>query len=442
MAAPLHRRAGRRTLGPVRLVALLDGRVVGAIHRQRDGTLRFAYDDAWRLDPEAYPVSLSLPLAAAVHGDRAVTAFLWGLLPDNERTLAHYGRLFGVSPRSPVALLAHIGADCAGAIQFAEPHSAAALEGPAGRGITVEWLTEAEVARELRSARERGIPGDTARTVGQFSLAGAQPKIALLGEGDRWGRPTGRTPTTHILKPPSGEHAGFAENEHFCLDLAHRLGLGVVRSRVLRFEREVAVVVNRFDRAKRGGAYHRVHQEDVCQALAVMPDRKYESQGGPGVTDVVTLLRGASRAVVDDVDRFVRATVLTWVLAATDAHAKNYALLHGPGQDVRLAPFYDIASYLPYGDAQLHRVRLAMSIGGEYLVRRIVPLHWSAQADESGLEVDRAFATLRDMLLVLPDLTEDTRVAAVRGGLNAKFVNALARRIAARVARCSKLVGG
>lgn len=429
-------------LGPVRLVVLLDGRAVGAVHATRDGTLRFVYDDAWRQDPDAYPISLSMPLSARMHGDAAVTAFLWGLLPDNERTLAHYGRLFGFSARSPVQLLAHMGADCAGAIQFAAPENAGALEGPPPRTPAVDWLTEREVARELRTARERGIPGADTRTVGRFSLAGAQPKIALFEREGRWGVPRGRTPTNRILKPPTREYAGFAENEHFCLALAGRLGMGAVRSRVVRFEHEVAIVVERFDRVPRGGTYRRVHQEDLCQALSVMPTRKYESEGGPGVRDAMLLLREASADPVSDIDRLLRATVLTWVLAATDAHAKNYALLHEPRRVTRLAPLYDIASFLPYADATLHRVKLAMQIGGEYLVRRIGPAHWRSFAARAGLDAHAVIATAGAVLAAMPDAIEDTRAAALRDGLSATHVNALARRIAARASACAATLRG
>ncbi len=426
-----------------RLVALLDGRVVGAVHRAPSGALRFVYDDAWRLDPDAYPLSLSMPLAAAEHGDAAITPFLWGLLPDNERTLERYGRLFGVSARSPVQLLAHIGADCAGAVQFAEPDRAADLVGATPRRPAVDWLTDAEVARELRSARELGIAGDSARTVGRFSLAGAQPKIALFEEDGRWGRPLGRTPTTHILKPPAGDHAGIAENEHFCLDLAARLELGAVRSRVLRFDDEIAIVVDRFDRVRAapGKPYRRIHQEDICQALAVMPDRKYENQGGPGVADVVRVLRESSREPVADVARFLRLVMLGWVLAATDAHAKNYALLHGPWRDVRLAPFYDVISYLPYDrSGALHRVKLAMSVGGEYLIRRVGRSHWEKLARAVGMRPAAVLETLDDLLSRLPDAVERTRAEAVPAGVNAKHVNALAERITKRTTACTRAI--
>ncbi|MGH7864282.1 MAG: type II toxin-antitoxin system HipA family toxin, partial [Candidatus Binataceae bacterium] len=386
----------------------------------------------------AYPLSLSMPLAAAAHKHEVITAFLWGLLPDNERTLDHYGRLFGVSAGNPVALLSHIGADCAGAVQFAPPEQAASLAGSALGAPTVEWVSESEIARELRTLREQGIPGTSARTLGQFSLAGAQPKLALFQERGRWARPTGRTPTNRILKPPTGEFRGFAENEHFCLELAGLLGVGSVTSRVTRFKDEVAIVVERFDRIKHGRAYHRIHQEDVCQALGVMPTRKYENEGGPGVTEIFSLLRGSSSKPQEDIERFLRVTILGWVLVATDAHAKNFALLHGPGGQVRLAPFYDIVSFLPYADPRLHRVKLAMKVGGEYLVRRITRRNWESLAKGNGLTSSYMLEAASYVLEQLTVAIDVVAQRAIKEGLAHSVVEPLAERVRARTKYCSE----
>lgn len=90
------------------------------------------------------------------------------------------------------------------------------------------------------------------------------------------GVPSGRAPTTHILKPP--ELAGHAENEHTCIALARALGLPSAHSEVRRFGGEVAIVVERFDRVQDDrGRWSRVHQEDVCQALGILPSAKYQS---------------------------------------------------------------------------------------------------------------------------------------------------------------------
>lgn len=427
--------ATRRTERHV-LVVLLDGRLIGNIYQSSAGTLRYVYDDGWRESEEAYPLSLSMPLTAVEHRHEAINAFLWGLLPDNDRTLNHYGRLFGVSAGNPVALLSHMGADCAGAVQFAPPEKAGELQAIAHTG-SIEWIDEHEVAKELRTVRTQGIPGTSLRTVGQFSLAGAQSKIALIEEDGRWGRPIGRIPTTRILKPPSREYRGFAENEHFCLELAAGLDLGVVHSRVMKFADEVAIVVNRFDRIKQRHRYIRIHQEDVCQALGVMPTQKYEREGGPGIAAVIALLRDSSLKPTEDIERFVQATSLNWVIAATDAHAKNYALLHGSRGGVRLAPFYDIVSYLPYTDSALHRVKLAMKLGTKYLVRSVTRSSWEALAKSNGLSTKVVLRSAGSVLERLPAIIDRVANDSIEAGLESEIIAQLRTRVLKRVDECT-----
>lgn len=241
----------------------------------------------WRADLGAYPLplSLSLSLARREHAHEAIDTFLWGLLPDNELVLDRWARSYKVSARSPFALLAHVGEDCAGAVQFVSLERASRLNESAVQEIA--WLDEPAIALRLRALRTNHAAWRAEGDHGQFSLAGAQPKTALLRHEGRWGIPAGRVPTTHILKPPLGTSDGHAENEHFCLALAHVLGLLSARSEVARFEDEVAIVIERYDRVPlpdqpRSPAPQlvRVHQEDMCQALSVLPTRKYQNEGG------------------------------------------------------------------------------------------------------------------------------------------------------------------
>ncbi|MGQ0642770.1 MAG: type II toxin-antitoxin system HipA family toxin [Gemmatimonadaceae bacterium] len=418
-----------------RLVALLDGRVVGTVYQDTHSNLRFVYEESWRADEASYPLSLSMPLTAREHRHPAIHAYLWGLLPDNERTLEHYGRTFSVSPRNPVSLLQHIGADCAGAVQFVPPDRLSELEGP-NKKVQVDWIDEAEVARELRSAKETGLAGHDRRTIGRFSLAGAQPKIALFHKNGKWGRPLGRTPTTHILKPPSNQFTGFAENEHLCLDLAEELGLSAASSTIRVLDDEVAVVVERFDRRPNEHRYRRLHQEDMCQALSVLPWGKYQNEGGPGIASIVGLIQEASLNPEVDLARFIDVVGLNWVLAATDAHAKNYAFIHVPGGGVRLAPFYDIVSYLPYTDRRLHDIKMAMTIGSDYFIRKIARRHWVALASEARLTPDYVLGRLEALLPRIPDAASVVARRAVAQGLNSQIVESLAERIVERSHDC------
>src|SRR5262249_37738145 len=104
-----------------RLTVLLDGEEAGRVERDSSGRTRLTYGDTWRQSEKAYPLSLSMPLTAATHGQAKVDPFLWGLLPDNRMVLDRWARRFQTSARNAFSLLAHVGEDCAGAAQFVRP---------------------------------------------------------------------------------------------------------------------------------------------------------------------------------------------------------------------------------------------------------------------------------------------------------------------------------
>ncbi len=356
------------------LVALLAGNEIGRVRNDTRGRLTFVYDNKWRGARGAYPLSLSMPLAAEEHGPAVIQAFLWGLLPDNAHVLDRWARKFQISARNVFALISHVGEDCAGAVQFVRHDRLEALK--SGKDDKVEWLDEPAIAQRLQTLREDHAAWRLPRDTGQFSLAGAQPKTALLLQKGRWGVPSGRIPTTHILKPPTGHFDGHAENEHLCLLLARHLGLPVADTKVMRFEKEIAIVIERYDRQIVGNDIVRIHQEDICQARGIMPTKKYQNEGGPNPSDIVDLLRTYSTDREADVDTFVDALAFNWLIAGTDAHAKNYSLLLAEGPTVRLAPLYDIASILPYDAVAVQKIKLAMKIGGDYKLSQIGPRQW------------------------------------------------------------------
>ena len=421
------------------LIALANGREMGIV-TYRNARLSFVYDELWRQGPNAYPLSLSMPLASAQHGHSRIEPFLWGLLPDNDRVLENWGRRFQVSPRNPFRLIANVGEDCAGAVQFVRPERLEPLRAePARREI--QWLTEDDLAERLRTLRVDHAAWRAAADTGQFSLAGAQPKTALLNQRGRWGVPSGRTPTTHILKPPTGEWDGHAENEHFCLKLARACGLVVPNSSVERFRDEIAIVIERYDRMTIAGQRLRVHQEDMCQAVGLHPTRKYENEGGPGVRRIVELLRQNSSAGDEDVQTFLDAIAFNWLIAGTDGHAKNYALLLGGEGAVRLAPFYDVASVLPYRNVNLAKAKLAMKLGGEYRLRNIGLREWRRLAEDVRTDAGALIARLQAMAAGLPDLIATVQKEIAAAGLNHPILRKLAQRLTTRAKHCLTILG-
>jgi serine/threonine-protein kinase HipA len=257
------------------------------------------------------------------------------------------------------------------------------------------------------------IPRDT----GQFSLAGAKPKTALLFENGRWGVPSGRVPTTHIFKPPTGELDGHVENEHFCLELARALGLPVADSRIMRFQDEIAIVIERYDRVRTETGLRRVHQEDMCQAFAIPPTRKYQNEGGPGIRDIVELLTAKSTSRGEDVATFLDSVAYNWLIVGTDAHAKNYALLIGAEGRIRLAPLYDMASVLPYPAIGIEKAKLSMKLGGEYRLRNIILHHWRKLAAELRVDPDAMTARVDSFAAQLADYVSEIRRRMTEEGI-------------------------
>jgi len=394
------------------LIALAGDREIGRVRMER-GQLSFLYADAWLAGRRwHFPLSLSMPLANQEHGTRVVSAYLSNLLPDNTDILRRWRQRYGVRSNSPFALLEHVGEDCAGAIQYVRPDRVDAVL--ARRPPPVQWLSEDEIGTRLRELAQDRSAWRHENDAGQFSLSGAQPKTALLREGRRWGIPSGRMPTTHILKPPSDQFPGHAENEHFCMMLARRLGLNTALSEVLEFDGAIAIVIERFDRVTQGKEILRLHAEDCCQALGVPPERKYENEGGPGAIAIADLLRNTSTATIEDVAAFAHALIFNWLIAGTDAHAKNYSLLIGVQGHVRLAPLYDIASVLAYEHIDFRAVKLAMRVGRHYRLDTIQPRHWNDAAKGLKLSGDALMQRLQDMTAALPDAIADTSRAVER----------------------------
>jgi serine/threonine-protein kinase HipA len=353
------------------LSLLLGDVVAGRVTRLPGGKLTFEYDRAYAATEPAHatPLSVSMPILVASHTDSWITPWLWGLLPDNDAVLNRWSRTFHVSARSPFSLLSTpLGLDCPGNVRLVPSDQLPGVENEPDLS-DVEWLTEAQVAQRLRELKQDGTAWLGAGNSGRFSLAGAQAKTALVWDDGRWGEPRGATATTHILKPAIEGFDDHDLNEHLCLTAMRAAGLLAVHSSVERFEDQSAIAVARYDRLFRRRHQVRVHQEDLCQALGVHPVRKYQNEGGPGPKDIARLFRRVMppQEAEDNTMIFLDALVWNWVIAGTDAHAKNYSLML-MGNQIRLAPFYDVASALPYGSIPEQKMRLAMKFGSGYQV--------------------------------------------------------------------------
>jgi len=160
-------------------------------------------------------------------------------------------------------------------------------------------------------------------------------------------------------------------------------GLRVASTKVIETRTLPCLYVERFDRSQdRLSRVVRVHQEDMCQALGVLPAGKYEENGGPSVVAIVELLRRLrARYMARDINDFVYAVLVNFLLGNSDAHGKNFALLYEAGAGPRLAPLYDIVSTAVYPDVI---ERMAMAVGGRDEPALVDLDAWGRLAEECG----------------------------------------------------------
>ncbi len=386
------------------LHVFLNGRLVGGLRRERSGAIEFQYDRTWLQWEHTLPVSLSLPLREDRYtGDRVLAVFD-GLLPDNREVRRQMAARLEAEGDDTYSLLATAGRDCIGALQFLpqgmEP-------GPAGQ-IEGTRASDARIAGLLADLDRTPLGVSAADEHFRISLAGAQEKTALLYRRKRWYFPHGSTATTHILKPQIGvlrnglDLSRSVENEHLCMLFTAAVGLPTATTAIADFGDQRVLVVERFDRRwTRDGRLLRLPQEDCCQALSVNPVRKYQSDGGPGIRQILQLLKTSDDP---DADRrlFIKAQIAFWLLGAPDGHAKNFSIALHPGGGFRLAPLYDVMSLQPNYDARQikrGRMKLAMSVGDKrhYVIDTVQPRHFIQSAAQAGMPASVVETLMREL---------------------------------------------
>ena len=379
----------RRVHAPLNV--FLNSRIVGTLRRESTGAIDFQYAKDWLAWENTFPISLSLPLREDRYIGAPVINVFDNLLPDSDAIRKRVAERVGAGGTDAYSLLAALGHDCVGALQFlpdgADPGKAGASD---GKPVTEDDI--ADIINNLAAA-PLGMGEDEDFRI---SIAGAQEKTALLRKDGHWFKPAGTSATTHILKPQIGQLpngidlSNSVENEYLCLKLLAALGVPAAHTEIAEFGGRPTLVIERFDRRwTTDGRLLRLPQEDICQALSVPPTRKYQSEGGPGMRDIIQLLKG-SDTPEQDIATFMRACILFWMLGATDGHAKNFSITLGPGGRFHLTPLYDVLTAQPSLDAgqiQQKKFKLAMSVGRNrhYLVDNIMPRHFLQTAELAGV---------------------------------------------------------
>ena len=339
-----------------RLVVWLDDEPVADLAENKNRTVQLQYRPAVldRYDRNTPLLSCALPVQPR---PLDATAFFDGVLPEPPHR-ADLAARADVAAGDTFGLLARYGRDIAGALVILSQG-----ETPTTHAGSVIELSLSDLEAEVQALPERslGIHDDS-----ELSLAGVQDKMLLVGRADgSWGRPIGGTPSTHMLKLDHRVHAGVVEAEAQALALARAAGLTTIESQLETISGVRCLIVSRFDRTvTEDGTVVRIHQEDMCQALGLLPQRKYELRqggGGPEFEQIASLLDLHADDVPAQLNRLASIAAFTAMIGNADAHGKNLALLHtGPGR-VQLAPLYDTVPTVLWPALVTDA---AMSIGG------------------------------------------------------------------------------
>lgn len=413
----------------------INGRLAGDYRFSPSGGVSFTYAAEWLDWAPAFPISRQLPLRTDVQTGDHVHAVFENLLPDSPDLRRRIAERTSAQSDRPHDLLAAIGRDCVGAMQFlppgADPGDPFAIHG--------QPQSEAEIAATLRDLATTPLglrPGEAFR----ISLAGSQEKTAYLRHQGAWMKPMGLTPTTHIFKRPMGmigsiDMRDSVENEWLCLQLAGAMGFPVNAAEMAQFEDQRVLIVTRFDRATcpQGGLL-RLPQEDFLQALGIPSAKKYQDHGGPGMREGFTLLEGSMARAADQV-LILKAQIVNWMLGAIDGHAKNYSLALTPGGS-RMTPLYDILSAAPTEAAFRHKdLRMAMAVGNRrhYRLDHIQPRHFDETAEAARVPPALRRQAFADLAEAAPGAVE-----TVAARLPANFPARVAEPILTRARACAE----
>jgi serine/threonine-protein kinase HipA len=330
-------------------------------------------------------LSLSLPLQSKPIAGPVVLNFFDGLLPEGQ-VRAHLADLYKVASTDVKALLAVVGADCAGAVQVL-------AEGvdPAGAGKLLP-MSEAEVVAAVESLPTWDLPADFAITT---SLGGVQSKILLSRDGGRWYWPAGGAASTHIIKPDPLDSPipDLLAAEHWALDLARAAGLAAARATMDRFGTRDALVVERYDRTT---DHRRIHQEDFTQVLGLASAAKYDqSTAVPSrLAQVAAVAAPHTRTPASFKADLLKAVAFNVLIGNGDAHSKNYSVLIRETGEVMLAPLYDAApTLLLYARSS----NAGHSVAGQARLNYITLDHLVREAAGWGVDAEVARSTVSEV---------------------------------------------
>jgi serine/threonine-protein kinase HipA len=337
----------------------------GVLRQEPGGRCAFTYDPAY-LEARHPAIAFTLPRQEAAHVCEA------GLHPFFDNLVAEgwlrnaQARALKIEPNNRFALLLAFGRDCAGAVSVIDP------------------------APARDPAIDIGDPTATAALASRGSLSGVQPKLLAVKDGRRYRPARPDETSTYIAKLPSGSLRDIVENEflvlHACRSLLPTDTVVDAVIAPLQGVGDKALLVRRFDRLRSGS---RIHFEEFNQLLGHRSgDDKYDAS----YEDMASFIVNTPGCAPADAWRLYERVLACLLTGNTDAHLKNFAMLHTP-DGLRLTPAYDLVAAALFPEYRT----FALAIGGaaNLTIDRIKPKHLVALARACKLGDAVILATVR-----------------------------------------------
>ena len=364
----------------------------------KDDHYGLEYAKSW-LDGQGYAVSPHLQPGTCA--SEQVKRFLANLLPEG-KWLEELSVDYQISKGNVFGLIALLGAETTGALTFRYD------DGEKPRPTAFRELGAGELTERIAQRRRLSIATWDGKP--RLSVAGVQDKLPLLIRPDgSMGFGEGELASTHILKFGQRPDMHMIINEFLCMKLAELVRLPVAGVSLRRFG-EPILVVERFDRRRRGDKVDRLHLIDGCQMLDLPPTYKYERPFGKS-GEGACIRTGASLPRLFAACRNCRVPalairdLLNWTLfqlliGNSDAHGKNISFFVGKA-GLDLAPGYDLLNIDIYGD-ELER-DLAMAVGDEFSAEKVTPYDLAEFCDACHLPPRQVATRLKNLGTVTMD---------------------------------------
>jgi len=363
-----------------KLNVYLHGQKTGVLSEDQQGYLSFQYEQDAK-----FPLSVRMPIRSNAYDKLYAEPFFDNLIPEGDG-LNIIAQKFSISDKNTFSILDKIGGDCAGAVSLYEDTPINNFDDPL-----------LEINEDIIAHIIKGLPENPLLTgiqnAPRLSLAGAQSKFAVCKINGKYYRSDDDHPTTHIIKITNRHFPNLLENEFFCMKLAQKI-LGTINVELCEIRGIKYLEIERYDRHIIDGKILRIHQEDFCQVLGILARRKYQQDSGPKIGDCYDAVIEYSTQTPVDANKFIEQIVFNYLIGNTDAHGKNFSILHKDGA-VLLSPAYDLLSTEAYPQKLVDHY-IAMLINGKGKYEAVGKKDFIALFEQLGLNATNTMRLVKD----------------------------------------------